>query len=90
MHSVVLSEKGQLVIPKRLRNKFGLARGTKLVIFEENDRLVLEVLDSVVEKLKKAENLSKNAGQPLGTGEGAVLANNNDKLRERREAREVT
>ena len=40
MEIAVLTTKGQLLIPKRLRNKYGIKSGGK-VIFEETDKGVL-------------------------------------------------
>ncbi len=40
METSVLSVKGQLLIPKRIRNKYGIESGVK-VIFEETDKGVL-------------------------------------------------
>lgn len=40
METSVLTSKGQLLIPKRLRNKYGIKSGVK-VVFEETDKGVL-------------------------------------------------
>ena len=40
MESSILTSKGQLLIPKRLRMKYGIKSGVK-VIFEETDKGVL-------------------------------------------------
>ena len=40
MESSVLTSKGQLLIPKRLRNKYGIKPGVR-VVFEETDKGVL-------------------------------------------------
>ena len=37
MESVTMSTKGQIVIPSRIRKKYGLKKGEKLVITDEND-----------------------------------------------------
>ena len=36
--------KGQLVIPSRLRRKYGIRKGTRVVFVEEDHRLVLQPL----------------------------------------------
>lgn len=41
MHVVKLSSKGQIVIPKEVRKKHRLDRGTDLVLLESGDALVL-------------------------------------------------
>lgn len=40
METSVLTTKGQLLIPKRIRNKYGIKSGVK-VVFEETDKGVL-------------------------------------------------
>jgi AbrB family looped-hinge helix DNA binding protein len=40
METSILTTKGQLLIPKRLRNKYGIKSGVK-VVFEETDKGVL-------------------------------------------------
>lgn len=39
-----VTTKGQLVIPARLRRKFGIRKGTRVAFAEENHRLVLQPL----------------------------------------------
>lgn len=42
MEIVTLSSKGQIVVPKTLREKAGLVKGTKLRIEMEGNRIILE------------------------------------------------
>lgn len=39
-----VTTKGQLVIPSKLRRKYGIRKGTQVAFVEENDRLVLQPL----------------------------------------------
>ena len=39
METITLSSKGQMVIPARIRRKFGLTKGTKLIIVEEEGHI---------------------------------------------------
>lgn len=39
-----VTSKGQLVIPSRLRRKFGIRKGTQVAFVEENHRIVLQPL----------------------------------------------
>lgn len=39
MDTITISAKGQVVIPSRIRKKFGLTKGTKLTIMEEEGHL---------------------------------------------------
>ena len=41
-----VTTKGQLVIPAKLRRKYGIRKGTKVAFAEENHRLVLQPLTS--------------------------------------------
>ena len=39
---VTVGEKGQVVIPKRMRDDFKLEKGTKLLVIEEKDAITLK------------------------------------------------
>lgn len=39
---ISVGEKGQIVIPKKLRDEFKIDKGTKLLVTEENDKIVLK------------------------------------------------
>ncbi|MBI1955080.1 MAG: AbrB/MazE/SpoVT family DNA-binding domain-containing protein [Acidobacteria bacterium] len=39
-----VTTKGQLVIPSRLRRKFGIRKGTQVIFMEDNERLILQPL----------------------------------------------
>ena len=41
MSTVTVSSKGQVVIPKEIREKFGLTTGKKLKVFQENKKIIL-------------------------------------------------
>lgn len=38
---ITVGEKGQIVIPKKMRDDFKIARGTKLLVSEDHDTIVL-------------------------------------------------
>ena len=42
MNEITISTKGQIVLPKELRDKYGLKPGTKLTVQDDHGRLVLE------------------------------------------------
>ncbi len=90
VHSVVLSEKGQLVIPKHIRKKYGFGKGTKLLIFEEKGKLILEGSDSVVERLKFLNDMPESALQSTVSEEVTPLQNNVELPAKKRDAREIT
>ncbi len=57
-----VTTKGQLVIPSKLRRKFGIRKGTRVVFVEENHRLILqpltrEFIDSLYGWLKGSKAL---------------------------------
>ncbi len=57
-----VTTKGQLVIPSKLRRKFGIRKGTRVVFVEENQRLILqpltrEFIDSLCGWLKGSKAL---------------------------------
>lgn len=41
---VTVTSKGQLVIPSKLRRKFGIRKGTQVAFIEDGERLVLQPL----------------------------------------------
>lgn len=47
MRTLVVSSKGQIVLPAALRRKLGLSAGAKLEVHEEPDGLKLRVVRSV-------------------------------------------
>lgn len=90
VETVVLSEKGQFVIPKRIRNKYGLAKGSKLVIFDDEGKLRIELADSVVDKLRSFEQHAvAMQGNANLSGDCASLPVLNS-VAVKRDAREIT
>ena len=45
METSVLTTKGQLLIPKRLRNKYGIKSGVKVIFEETSNGLVIKPMD---------------------------------------------
>jgi len=43
MTIVIISSKGQIVIPKEIREMLGLIKGNKLKIFQENKKIILNI-----------------------------------------------
>jgi AbrB family looped-hinge helix DNA binding protein len=46
METSILTSKGQLLIPKRLRNKYGIQPGVKVAFIETKDGPVLKAMDA--------------------------------------------
>ena len=45
METSVLTSKGQLLIPKRLRTKYGIKSGVKVIFEETKDGLIIKPMD---------------------------------------------
>lgn len=45
METSILTTKGQLLIPKRLRNKYGIKSGVKVAFIEAKEGLMLKAMD---------------------------------------------
>lgn len=45
METSILTSKGQLLIPKRLRTKYGITSGVKIAFIETKDGVVLKPMD---------------------------------------------
>ncbi|MBI2183526.1 MAG: AbrB/MazE/SpoVT family DNA-binding domain-containing protein [Thaumarchaeota archaeon] len=54
-----LSERGQVVIPKDIRDKMGLEVGSKLVIFATEDTIILQKAEVVAQSMKTKDIVSK-------------------------------
>lgn len=52
--SVVIGERGQIVIPKGARDIFGLAKGQRLVVLSDDQGIALMSEESFMAKMKKA------------------------------------
>jgi len=40
--AVAFSTRGQIVIPRRLRRRFEIQKGTRAVVYEENDQIIIK------------------------------------------------
>ncbi|MBI4258522.1 MAG: AbrB/MazE/SpoVT family DNA-binding domain-containing protein [Thaumarchaeota archaeon] len=54
-----LSERGQVVIPKDIRDKLGLQVGAKIVIFATEDTIILQKAEFVAQSMKTKDIVSK-------------------------------
>ncbi|HAL56012.1 MAG TPA: AbrB family transcriptional regulator [Candidatus Omnitrophica bacterium] len=70
----IVTTKGQLVIPARIRRRLGIKRGTRVCLIEEGEKIVLRPLTP--------DYFRKAAGM-LGTGGKVLKAFLEDKKRER-------
>lgn len=58
MEIITTSSRGQIVIPEKIRKKHKIKEGTKFVLLEEDDKLILEKEDKF-ESVIKADILRK-------------------------------
>jgi AbrB family looped-hinge helix DNA binding protein len=45
METSVVTVKGQIVVPVKIRRKFGIKKGTKVAFIEQNGKLMIQPLD---------------------------------------------
>ena len=55
--SVTINDRGQLVIPKGARDRFGLTGGQRLIVLGDEDGIALIPAEAFEEKLKRAMDL---------------------------------
>ena len=55
IETIKVSSKGQIVIPERIRIELGIKEGTKLVLIEKNNSIVIEKEDQFINKLNNIE-----------------------------------
>ncbi|MBM4159562.1 MAG: AbrB/MazE/SpoVT family DNA-binding domain-containing protein [Ignavibacteria bacterium] len=45
METSVVTVKGQIVVPAKIRRAFGIKKGTKIAFIEQNGKLIIQPLD---------------------------------------------
>jgi AbrB family looped-hinge helix DNA binding protein len=74
METSIVTTKGQIVVPAKMRSKYRIKKGTKVAFLEQNGKLMIQPLD---------ENYFESLAGILGT-EGEMLKSlMEDKKRER-------
>lgn len=56
--AVTVSSRGQIVIPERVREELDIEEGMKLVLIQDNDKIILEKEDDFLRKIKEREEQS--------------------------------
>jgi AbrB family looped-hinge helix DNA binding protein len=75
METSVVTTKGQIVVPARIRRRFGITKGMRIAFIEQNGKLIIQPLD---------KSYFESIAGVLGT-EGKMLKSlMNDKKRERK------
>ena len=67
METSILTTKGQLLIPRRIRNKYGIKAGIKITFLETPQKMVIKPMDAAYLKalptyIKILFRLPKNTG----------------------------
>ena len=72
---ITMSSKGQIVVPKGLREQLSLMTGTSFVIFGKDDTLVLKKVDvpTAQEAFAKIHNWGKKLANQKGWKEKEVM-----------------
>ncbi len=65
-----VSDKGQVVIPKEIRDKMGFKEGTKLIVVATEDAVVLQRIEAVAGKIRIRDLMEriKSITSKLGFG----------------------
>jgi AbrB family looped-hinge helix DNA binding protein len=74
METSVVAAKGQIVVPAKIRRKFGIKKGTKIAFVEQNGKLMIQPLD---------KNYFKSLAGILGTDGDMLKGLMEDKKKER-------
>ena len=59
MEIVTTSSRGQLVIPENVRKKYKIKEGTRFILIEQGDRIILEKEDKINNILIKRKELEE-------------------------------
>ena len=74
METSVVTTKGQIVVPSKIRHKFNIKKGTKIAFIEQNGKLIIQPLN---------ENYFDALAGILGTDGNMLKSLIDDKKRER-------
>ena len=63
-----VSDKGQVVIPKEIRDKFNFTEGSKLIVVATGDAVILQRIETVVGSVRSKELIERGKwlGERLG------------------------
>lgn len=74
METSVVTVKGQIVVPVKIRRRFGIKKGTKVAFIEQNGKLMIQPLD---------KSYFENLAGILGTSGKMLKSLMQDKKKER-------
>lgn len=67
-----VSDKGQVVIPKEIRDRFNFAEGTKLIVLATDDAVVLQKVEAFVGSAQAKEVVERVARRTAKVRPGRV------------------
>jgi AbrB family looped-hinge helix DNA binding protein len=67
-----VSDKGQVVIPKEVRDRLQMGPGTKLIVVATDDAVVLQKIETVAGKMKMRDimEIARNVSERFKLGRG--------------------
>jgi AbrB family looped-hinge helix DNA binding protein len=67
-----VSDKGQVVIPKEVRDRLQMGPGTKLIVVATDDAVVLQRIETVAGKMKMRDimEIARNISEKFKLGKG--------------------
>ena len=65
MEIIKTSSRGQIVIPERIRKKYKIKEGTRLVLFEQDDRIIIEMEEKINSILKREQEVEEKGWSDL-------------------------
>ena len=80
METSVVTAKGMIVVPARIRRKFGIKKGTKIAFIEKNGKIILQPLN---------KGYFESMAGVLGTDGRILRSLMEDKKRERELAKQL-
>ena len=67
-----VSDKGQVVIPKEIRDKFNFSEGSKLIVVAAGDTVILRKIETIVGAIKTKELVERVKGLSERVGSAHV------------------
>ncbi|MBI5375987.1 MAG: AbrB/MazE/SpoVT family DNA-binding domain-containing protein [Candidatus Schekmanbacteria bacterium] len=61
MDKSLVTSKGQIVIPSRLRRKYGIKKGTQVFIYEQDEKIIIKPVTD--EYIKSLAGITKTKGR---------------------------
>jgi AbrB family looped-hinge helix DNA binding protein len=67
-----VSDKGQVVIPKEVRDRLQMGPGTKLIVVATDDAVVLQKIETVAGKMRMRDimDIARNISEKFKLGKG--------------------